>query len=80
MTLDAKSWLLIALGLISVFHVVTLGMAIVQKRRQAAASEGVVPTPVGIAIGFVTDFFDTLGIGSFAPSTAALPVLQARER
>src|SRR5580700_1088647 len=28
------------------------------------------PTPGDIAIGFVTDFFDTLGIGSYAPSTA----------
>jgi uncharacterized membrane protein YfcA len=28
------------------------------------------PTPVEIVIGFVTDFFDTLGIGSFAPTTA----------
>ena len=28
------------------------------------------PTPIEILIGFVTDFFDTLGIGSFAPTTA----------
>src|SRR5580704_11512330 len=28
------------------------------------------PTPVELIIGFVTDFFDTLGIGSFAPTTA----------
>jgi uncharacterized membrane protein YfcA len=28
------------------------------------------PTPLEILIGFVTDFFDTLGIGSFAPTTA----------
>jgi uncharacterized membrane protein YfcA len=28
------------------------------------------PTPVELLIGFVTDFFDTLGIGSFAPTTA----------
>jgi uncharacterized membrane protein YfcA len=28
------------------------------------------PTPVELAIGFVTDFFDSLGIGSFAPTTA----------
>jgi uncharacterized membrane protein YfcA len=29
------------------------------------------PTPLETAIGFVTNFFDTLGIGSFAPTTAA---------
>src|SRR5271167_4997335 len=28
------------------------------------------PTPVELLIGLVTDFFDTLGIGSFAPTTA----------
>jgi uncharacterized membrane protein YfcA len=28
------------------------------------------PTPVEIAVGVVTDFFDTLGIGSFAPTTS----------
>ena len=29
------------------------------------------PTPLELVIGFVTNFFDTLGIGSFAPTTAA---------
>jgi uncharacterized membrane protein YfcA len=28
------------------------------------------PTPIELVIGLVTDFFDTLGIGSFAPTTA----------
>src|SRR5215472_6722009 len=28
------------------------------------------PNLLGIAIGFVTNFFDTLGIGSFAPTTS----------
>ena len=32
--------------------------------------EPVMPTPLHIAIGFVTNFFDTLGIGSFATTTA----------
>src|SRR6266851_8518916 len=29
------------------------------------------PSPFQLALGFVTNFFDTLGIGSFAPTTAA---------
>ncbi len=29
-----------------------------------------VPSPIELVIGFVTNFFDTLGIGSFAPTTA----------
>ena len=28
------------------------------------------PRPIELAVGAVTDFFDTLGIGAFAPSTA----------
>src|SRR5690242_11875465 len=28
------------------------------------------PTPLQLAVGFGTNFFDTLGIGSFAPTTA----------
>ena len=39
-----------------------------------AKSEGEplpVPTPGQVALGFVTNFFDTLGIGSFATTTAA---------
>ena len=34
------------------------------------------PSLVQIAIGFVTDFFDTLGIGSFATTTTAYKLLR----
>jgi uncharacterized membrane protein YfcA len=34
------------------------------------------PSPVQIAIGFVTNFFDTLGIGSFATTTTAFKMLR----
>ena len=30
------------------------------------------PRPFDLALGFITNFFDTLGIGNFAPTTAAL--------
>lgn len=72
MQIDAKTWLLVALGAISVFHFATLGMAIVRKRTEAVTGSGerIAPTPTGIAIGFITDFWDTLGIGCFAPTTA----------
>lgn len=39
--------------------------------RAAPGSSGQAPTPAHTAIGFVTNFFDTLGIGNFAPTTAA---------
>jgi uncharacterized membrane protein YfcA len=34
------------------------------------------PSPVHLGIGFVTNFFDTLGIGSFAPTTALFRFLR----
>jgi uncharacterized membrane protein YfcA len=40
------------------------------------ASEGGFPTAMQIAIGAVTNFFDTLGIGSFATTTAAFRFLK----
>jgi len=36
----------------------------------AEATAGGAPTPAHIGLGAVTNFFDTLGIGSFAPTTA----------
>ena len=38
----------------------------------ARARHELSPRPEAIAMGFVTNFFDTLGIGSFAPTTAWL--------
>lgn len=55
--------LLAALSVIALyFAAVLLGTA--SKRKELA------PKPEAIGLGFVTDFFDTLGIGSFAPTTA----------
>ena len=41
----------------------------------AATNGKHIPSPVQIAIGFVTDFFDTLGGGWFATTTAAYKLL-----
>lgn len=38
--------------------------------RTAAKRKELVPKPEAIGLGAVTNFFDTLGIGSFAPTTA----------
>jgi len=40
----------------------------ISSERSTAAPR---PTPLDLVIGFVTNFFDTLGIGSFATTTAA---------
>src|SRR5882762_7604901 len=38
--------------------------------RRNRPATGLRPTPLEMAVGFVTNFFDTLGIGSFAPTTS----------
>ena len=61
--MTAKTLLLAALAL-----TVTTFLAL-WFRRLRGASPGR-PSPLELFVGFVTNFFDTLGIGSFAPSTA----------
>jgi uncharacterized membrane protein YfcA len=64
--LDGKLALFIALGLVALVFV-TAWVRSVRRRP-----EGARPGPAHVAIGFVTNFFDTLGIGSFAPTTSIL--------
>jgi len=42
----------------------------------ATPGTGATPTPLALLIGFVTNFFDTLGIGSFAPTTAIFRLMR----
>src|SRR5262245_8863779 len=58
--LDAKQLLFVSLGLFLVFYLIVL-----------IRGGLVTPTPLQTVIGFVTAFFDTLGIGSFATTTSA---------
>jgi uncharacterized membrane protein YfcA len=44
------------------------------ERSALRARAGTNPGVLRLGIGFVTNFFDTLGIGSFAPTTAAFKV------
>src|SRR5687767_9749705 len=57
--MDAKQFLFIGLGALIVIYAIVL-----------ARGGFVVPTALQAAIGFVTNFFDTLGIGSFATTTS----------
>ena len=52
----------------------TLVAAFVKKSWPELPSAA--PKPVALAIGAVANFFDTLGIGSFAPTTAAIKALR----
>jgi uncharacterized membrane protein YfcA len=66
-----KEALLAALGLVGAIYLYTLWQAVVRARAKAATGEGAPrPTLLGTVLGAVTNFFDALGIGSFAPTTA----------
>jgi uncharacterized membrane protein YfcA len=62
-----KTALFIALGLIAGSFLVFWVKAARQQTDTGRKSPGI----VDVLIGFVTNFFDMLGIGSFAPTTAA---------
>lgn len=65
--MSAKAMLFVLLGIFGAVYLIgwmTMG-------RSHVARDGAKPTPVGLLIGFVTNFFDTLGIGSFATTTTA---------
>src|SRR2546422_1772258 len=58
-------WALVASGLLLVVR-----WTMETRRVAARGAEPEAPTPLDLLIGFVTNFFDTLGIGSFATTTA----------
>jgi uncharacterized membrane protein YfcA len=62
---DPRLLLFIALGLMGLFFVTSWIRALVRSRGERGA-----PTALQTGIGFLTNFFDTLGIGSYAPTTA----------
>jgi uncharacterized membrane protein YfcA len=69
--LTAKQGLFLALGAFAIFYLVRLWRgAPAEAGTPPEASDGRLPTPLHLAVGFVTDFFDTLGVGSFAPTTS----------
>lgn len=60
----AKTLLFLALGAVALVFVVAW------VRSARTTREAAQPGPLALAIGFMTNFFDTLGIGSFAPTTS----------
>ena len=68
---DPRLLLFLALGVIGLSFVIAWGRALVKRRAAAGAVAGpAAPTALQAGIGFLTNFFDTLGIGSYAPTTA----------
>lgn len=68
--------LMSALGLLTAFYVaawarIVMAVRGARSRADNPATDTRMPTPVMIGIGAVANFFDALGIGSFATTTAA---------
>ena len=73
--------LMSALGVLTAFYIAGWGRAVmavrsITGREPSPATDARFPTPPMIGLGFVTNFFDALGIGSFATSTAAFKFLK----
>ncbi len=69
-----KPILIAGLVLLAVAYVAVLVTGVRKARRRSAdeseADGPWLPSALQTLIGFVTNFFDTLGIGNFAPTTA----------
>jgi uncharacterized membrane protein YfcA len=63
-----KTALLLALAVLTATYIVYWFLS--ARKSRGAPADGHRPTPLLALIGFVTNFFDTLGIGSFAPTTS----------
>ena len=71
--MDAKTLLLAGLIIIAVGFLTFWYTTVTRRRAQlGAAAPDVTPTALATGIGFVANFFDTLGIGSYATSTSML--------
>ena len=71
--LTVRHGLLLALGVFTLLHLITWRRGAAVARAPDAPAEVTdarAPTLLQLVIGFVSNFFDTLGIGSFAPTTS----------
>jgi uncharacterized membrane protein YfcA len=71
--MDAKTLLVAALIVIAIaFHAYWYRAVRRQRDSQGPGAPPIGPTPRAMGIGFVANFFDTLGIGSYATTTSML--------
>ena len=64
-----RSVLFVILTVLGIIYATHWVKSVRKTRRAPQRAEGF-PSPLLTSIGFVTNFFDTLGIGSFAPTTS----------
>lgn len=66
--------LLTALGALTAFYIAAWGRIIAHVKREGGptvpATDARFPTGLGMGVGWLTNFLDTLGIGSFATTTS----------
>jgi uncharacterized membrane protein YfcA len=67
--MNAKTILLVALGIVTAIYLFILWRALARARDTAIADGAANVTIGGLATGFFANFWDTLGIGSFATTT-----------
>lgn len=68
---------MIKAALLATFAGLGLFLALAWLRAVRGSQASIRPSPLQLAIGFATDFLDTLGIGSFATTTSALRASRA---
>ena len=76
--MDIVRVLFVTLAAFTTIFVLRLGVALYRSRSLPpdAHERAAAPRPIHTAIGFVTNFFDTLGIGSFATTTTLYKLLR----
>jgi uncharacterized membrane protein YfcA len=69
----AKTVLLATLAAVTAYYLFMFIRALILQGKRDSDT---MPTPAGLGTGFVTNFFDVLGIGSFATTTAVFKLLK----
>ena len=68
--MEPKNILLTTLAVVTIAYCLYWVITARRQREARGDKSSLKPTPIQTAIGFVTNFFDSLGIGSFATTTA----------
>ena len=68
--MDPKVLLLASLVVIVLFYALYWWFTVKRQRAAGAFSGNLTPQPIALVVSFIANFFDTLGIGSYATTTS----------